>query len=67
MSENGIITYNGRDYLLCVMTGAYYNDRNEANLGELVRAVFALRGSLAPEAYTPPAAEDGQSQDGQAA
>ncbi|WP_165063020.1 serine hydrolase [Adlercreutzia sp. ZJ154] len=48
ISENGIVTLNGRDYLLCVMTNSYFNDRNTEHMHELVNAVFNLRNDLVP-------------------
>ena len=47
VSENGIVTLNGRDCLICVMTGARYTDRNVLRMEELTRAVFALHDDLA--------------------
>lgn len=62
ISENSIITYNGRDYLLCVMTGAYYNDRNVIKMQDLVTAVFNAHADLANEPERPDSEEgEGQS------
>lgn len=46
MCDNGIITCNGHDYLMCVMTGASYSDANEANISKLVDAVFSTHEQL---------------------
>lgn len=46
ISENGIVTLNGRDYLLCVMTNSYFNDKNTAHMHDLINAVFNLRNDL---------------------
>lgn len=46
ISENGIVTVGGRDYLLCVMTGAPYSESNALRAQDLISAVFGLRADL---------------------
>ena len=45
--DNGIVTYNGRDYLVCVMLGASYSDSTVEHAETLMAAVFALVEDLA--------------------
>ena len=45
--DNGIVTYNGRDYLVCVMLGASYSDTTVEHAETLMSAIFALYEDLA--------------------
>ena len=44
--DAGIVTYEGVDYLLCVMSGAAYSDAAEHDVEDLVAAVFAARDAV---------------------
>lgn len=43
----GIVTCNGRDYLLCVMCDAAYTDSNVDKFEQLIAAIFEARRDLA--------------------
>ena len=43
----GIVTCNGRDYLLCVMADVAFTDSNVENFERLIAAVFEARQDLA--------------------
>lgn len=45
-SDNGIITINGQDYLLCIMTGAPYSERNAGNVTSLAASLIAVYDQL---------------------
>lgn len=45
--DNGIVTVDGRSYLLCVMTGAPYTTANVECIQGVAAAVFAARDCLA--------------------
>ena len=45
--DNGIVTCNDRDYLVCVMTGASYSESTVPNAETLMAAVFAAHEDLA--------------------
>lgn len=64
ISENGIVTAGGRDYLLCVMTGAPYSESNTLRTQDLIRAVFGLRTDLA--AVASPSASDASAAESEA-
>jgi len=46
-SDNGIITIDGRDYLLCIMTGAPYSDRSAGNVSNLAASLIASYDQVA--------------------
>lgn len=46
-SDNGIVTIDGNDYLLCIMTGAPYSERNAGRVTDLAAAALALYDDLA--------------------
>lgn len=41
-SDNGIVTIDGQDYLLCIMTGAPYSDRSAGNVANLAASLIAV-------------------------
>ena len=45
--DNGIVTCNGRDYLMCVMLGATYADSTVERAETLMKVVFDLHEDLA--------------------
>lgn len=44
--DNGIITIDGNNYILCLMSGARDTQANERNLANLASAVFSAREAL---------------------
>lgn len=45
--DAGIVTYEGVDYLLCIMSGAAYSDAAVDDVEDLAAAVFAARDAIA--------------------
>ena len=43
----GIVTCNGREYLLCVMSDAAYTESNVEKFEQLIAAIFETRKDLA--------------------
>ena len=43
----GTITIDGRDYLLCIMTGAPYSDRSAGNVSNLAASLIASYDQVA--------------------
>lgn len=41
-SDNGIVTIDGQDYLLCIMTGAPYSERSAGNVANLAASLIAV-------------------------
>ena len=48
VTDAGIVTKDGRDYLMVVVTGQRDTDKGHKNVEELIQALFAKRGLLAP-------------------
>lgn len=47
INDGGIVTVDGRDYLLCVMSNAPFSASNEAAFESIIATVFAAREDLA--------------------
>lgn len=41
-SDNGIVTIDGQDYLLCIMTGSPYSDNSAQNVANLAASLIAV-------------------------
>lgn len=41
-SDNGIVTIDGQDYLLCIMTGSPYSDNSAQNVADLAASLIAV-------------------------
>ncbi len=46
IADYAIVTYGGRDYLMCVMTSAPYTNKNVKNVETLMTAIFNARKDL---------------------